>query len=427
MTDSTPSDTPDIEQVTQEIAKRLKETHSGPVHQIRLIVTLMGAEFARQTLEEALSVEAAGGMLTADQTRRRTPGGVFFHLAKGKMPPDKRAIIFPPSGQLNRIPPVPWEQRIPLVNKVLAAAAEGQIGELSSLPRLTLVGRPGAVIRDEHTVAFEMRQELSSDLTFARGIPHPPQLTLSFLVVAGREQYERVEKAVRKNERERIAIEGICMLDPDLNVILVLPVILTTRSAQKRVSPGQRQPMITSSEPESTIVLPAHPAPLPSPTRERQQYRELRLQLKEKEEARAARKAAKAAQAKGAPAASAPQTQAAGAKQPKAPKHAQANAKPAQANAKPTQANARPPQANAKPTQANAKPAQTNAKPASAPAAPLPEAVQAQIRELEMAANTLRERIIVMEAKKQPGVAMTKKILENTERQIEALRRDASL
>jgi chemotaxis protein histidine kinase CheA len=405
MTDSTPPDTPDIEQVTQEIAKRLNETLDGPVQQIRLIVTHMGAEFAREMLRETLAVQATGGMLTADQSRRRTPGGVFFYLSKGKMPADKRAIVFPLPHQARRVPTVPWEERIPLVQKVLEAVAEGQTGELNALPRLTLMGRPGAVVHAENTVAFEMRHELPPDLTFLRGTPQPPQLTLSFLVVAGRQQYERVEKALRKNQKERLLIEGICLLDPDLNVILVLPVIITTRSAQKRAREDQRQPMLTSSEPESTIVLPAHPVAHPTPERERQQQRELYRRIKEKEQARAARKAAQAAAqpedaAKAAPA---PQPQAVGTKPSKASKAAA-------------------------PAPKAAAPAPKAAAPAPKPTpAPLSEAVQAQIRELELAANTLRERISAMEAKKQPGVAMTKKILENTERQIEALRRDASL
>ena len=44
-----------------------------------------------------------------------------------------------------------------------------------------------------------------------------------------------------------------------------------------------------------------------------------------------------------------------------------------------------------------------------------------KLEKLYSAAETLRERIADMEAKGKGGVAMTKKLLKNTEKQIEAL------
>ncbi|XWX05677.1 hypothetical protein VZO05_16080 (plasmid) [Aggregatilineales bacterium SYSU G02658] len=394
MTDPTP---PDIEQVTQEIARHLNETLDGPVRQIRMVVTHMGVEFAREVLRETMAIESTGGMLTADQSRRRTPGGVFFYLAKGKMPAEARAIIFPLPYQAKRVPVVPWEDRLAIARQALEASAAGQSGSLTALPRLTLIGRPGPVFHEGSTVAFELQHELSPEMPFPRGIPQPPALTLRFLVLASRQQYERIEKALKKSLKERLIVEGICTLDPELNVILVLPVILTTRSNQKRAKADQRQPMITAEDEEVAIALPGHPVPHPTLEREKQQQRELYRRMKEKEETRAERTARKPAQAP-------------------------TDAEPNQTNAASTDA-PKP----AKLTKPAAQPATVSAVPKPAVPSHASEAVLAQIRELELAAVTLRERISAMEAKKQPGVAMTKKILENTERQIEALRRDLSL
>ncbi len=395
MTDPT---SPDIEQVTQEIARHLNETLDGPVRQIRMVVTHMGVEFAREVLRETMAIESTGGMLTADQSRRRTPGGVFFYLAKGKMPAEARAIIFPLPHQAKRVPVVPWEDRLAIARQALEASAAGESGSLTALPRLTLIGRPGPVFREGSTVAFELQHELSPEMPFPRGIPQPPALTLRFLVLAGRQQYERIEKALHKSLKERLIVEGICTFDPELNAILVLPVILTTRGNQKRARADQRQPMITAEDEEVAIALPGRPVPHPAPEREKQQ-REIYRRMKEKEEAHAARKVAQAS----------------------------TDAEPNPTNAASTDA--------PKPLKAH-KPAKSAAQLAAvATAAPQPktttlspasEALLAQIRDLELAAVTLRERISTMEANKQPGVAMTKKILENTERQIEALRRDLS-
>ncbi len=397
MTEPTP---PDIEQVTQEIARHLNETLDGPVRQIRMVVTHMGVEFAREMLRETLAVEATGGMLTADQTRRRTPGGVFFYLAKGKMPREAREIIFPLPHQAKRIPPVPWESRLTIARQALEASAAGQAGNLTALPRLTLVGRPGPVFREASTVAFELQYPVPNDLTFPRGIPQPPELLLRFMILASRQQYERVERALRKSSKERLIIEGICTYDPELGAIIVLPIILTTRTNQKRAKEDLRQPMITPEDEDSLIALPGHPVPHPTLEREKQQQRELYRRMKEKaegrEKARAERAARKGAQAAGE--AEGVENVAAQAEAPKPPK---------------------PP----KPAKPAAKPAPAAQKSASAPVS---DALLAQIRELELAATTLRERISTMEAKKQPGVAMTKKILENTERQLEALRRELS-
>ena len=51
----------------------------------------------------------------------------------------------------------------------------------------------------------------------------------------------------------------------------------------------------------------------------------------------------------------------------------------------------------------------------------MPADVARKLSQLQEAANTLRSRITDMESKGQPGVAMTRKLLQNTEKQIEAL------
>jgi hypothetical protein len=60
-----------------------------------LIVQHVGAEAALGFLQETLAVEAGGGMMLPDDSRRRTPGGVYLYLAKGRVSRDVRAIIWP--------------------------------------------------------------------------------------------------------------------------------------------------------------------------------------------------------------------------------------------------------------------------------------------------------------------------------------------
>ena len=64
-----------------DIAAQLQETHPPAILQIRRIVEQIGMEAAYVCLQKALAVEAEGGMLTADNKQRRTPGGTYFYLS----------------------------------------------------------------------------------------------------------------------------------------------------------------------------------------------------------------------------------------------------------------------------------------------------------------------------------------------------------
>lgn len=45
-------------------------------------MAVIGIEMAQRMCGETLTIEEAGGMLTSKGARRRSPGGVFFHLIK---------------------------------------------------------------------------------------------------------------------------------------------------------------------------------------------------------------------------------------------------------------------------------------------------------------------------------------------------------
>jgi hypothetical protein len=92
----------DPKALASEIADTLGETHKSPRKRIALIVQLCGVAFAQDILRQTVEIEASGGMLTSKGDRRRTPGGVFFRLAKDQMGAEIRAKIFPP---------ITWKER----------------------------------------------------------------------------------------------------------------------------------------------------------------------------------------------------------------------------------------------------------------------------------------------------------------------------
>jgi RNA recognition motif-containing protein len=85
--------TEEVRQAAQELAQRLGEEPAAQ-RRIERVVRVAGIDFAQAITEEALSIEEAGGMMTLDGTRRRTAGGVFFYLVRGRISDDLRREIF---------------------------------------------------------------------------------------------------------------------------------------------------------------------------------------------------------------------------------------------------------------------------------------------------------------------------------------------
>lgn len=73
---------PEEKAYTEDLINRLGETADDPKRQLQNLVQYCGPAFAEILYEETLEVEARDGLLVRDGSRRRTTGGVFFHLAR---------------------------------------------------------------------------------------------------------------------------------------------------------------------------------------------------------------------------------------------------------------------------------------------------------------------------------------------------------
>jgi len=82
------------EATIQTISKALGEADEGPLAQIQAVVDALGDETSLSLLTETDRIEKAGGMERGDGKGRRSPGGVFFYLARQKLPKEQRAAIF---------------------------------------------------------------------------------------------------------------------------------------------------------------------------------------------------------------------------------------------------------------------------------------------------------------------------------------------
>jgi hypothetical protein len=101
----------------ETICSTLNEGAERPRSQVTAIVEALGEVRAMALLAETQRIELSGGMLVPDGSRRRTPGGVFFVLARRALPPHERDRIFsdgrqhPPKPAVS--PPAPAPAPVP--------------------------------------------------------------------------------------------------------------------------------------------------------------------------------------------------------------------------------------------------------------------------------------------------------------------------
>lgn len=82
------------DQTINTIAKALGEADEGPLAQIKAVVDNLGEQACLTLLAETEKIEKAGGLMRGDGSGRRSAGGVFFFLARQRLPRDVRAAIF---------------------------------------------------------------------------------------------------------------------------------------------------------------------------------------------------------------------------------------------------------------------------------------------------------------------------------------------
>src|SRR4051794_10337734 len=125
------------EQTINTIAKALGESDEGPLAQIQAVLTHLGEQSCLTLLAETEKIEKAGGLMRGDGSGRRSPGGVFFFLARQRLPRDLRAAIFNDKKPRDPRPPgsPPPEAKAPLPRSSATAAAPPPSSASGGLPR----------------------------------------------------------------------------------------------------------------------------------------------------------------------------------------------------------------------------------------------------------------------------------------------------
>jgi len=249
---------PSPTEVAVMIADQLGETEADPRSAIIKIAHTLGSQACLTLLQKTQEMEAAGGMMTSNGKRRRTPGGVWFHLARGEMTPAQRRAVWPRLKQKkpaqadpatnpqNAVPKAhkqakplpqpaaifPWEDRIAAIE--LAETEKGQI----STVKITVIGRPGKIV-DKGTCIVTVMEE-SKTPALPKGLPTPTSTPTKYAVYIASKQWAKVKDALDDPE-DVLIVEGFPKTDAQVTAIAVFATNVTTKKLQmvRRETPSK--------------------------------------------------------------------------------------------------------------------------------------------------------------------------------------------
>jgi hypothetical protein len=249
-----PEREPSQEEVAAMIADQLGEAEEWPRRNILIIVRALGRTQSRQLLEQTLQIEASGGMMLPDNSRRRTPGGVFFHLAyttgqpkpgkkltrpmRRQMPKpkeEKPSVQATPKEKQPVSQPAPvftWNDRISLVK-----VAEKEKGNATTV-KITLIGRPGNILDKGQFIVTVM--ESTKIPALPKGLPTPTNVATKYAVYIAAKQWKKVAESIQDPE-DILIVEGFPKTDPEVKAIAVFATNVTTKKLQAAQRQGQQK------------------------------------------------------------------------------------------------------------------------------------------------------------------------------------------
>jgi hypothetical protein len=220
------------------IADTLGETERQPRGQLRAIVDALGDEAALSLLAEVQRIEADGGILLPDGSRRRTPGGVFFHLAYEQLAPEQRQAIYRRGRRADAdsgdptAPPATWADRGAWIAEARPTTEE------ATTVKITLIGKLGKTIEKPNFTLAMLTHTPRLD-TLPKGIPRPEAKATSYVVYIGGKQWRKVKDALR-NPEDAAIIEGTPMWDAEYQALAVFAQSVTTKLTQQAKREEQR-------------------------------------------------------------------------------------------------------------------------------------------------------------------------------------------
>lgn len=266
----------EIQSLARQIAQALGETEKKPYAQILAIIENCGIEFAQTLLAETQAIEAQGGMLLPDKSRRRTTGGIFFKLARSKIPNALVKSIFPPyygnrtqsdvkkkvaKAESAPLPNLNWTERAAVIQPLL-----DEIGALTTV-KVTLIGRPGQIDTSHKDVVITTMNHIARSATFPKGVPQPPEKPTLYTVYISAKQWQKVQDSITDPE-DALIIEGTCAYDDAIGGMAVFVMSLTSKLLESKKRQAQKETAGTNENSGATTgaAQPKNPRPSQQPS-----------------------------------------------------------------------------------------------------------------------------------------------------------------
>jgi hypothetical protein len=226
------------------IASMLGETEAEPRALLARLVAHLGLGESQRLLKETQAILDAGGMLTGNGQRQRTPGGVFFYLAKHAIPKKQRGQFWPQFVQKERVasakvpqPPTPaqrlktdvaeplvWEQRL----DVFANMREGE----ATTVKIILVGRPNGEKILRGFVALRM-VNTNVPKALPTGLPPVPSEPTKYLVFVSPKAWAYCKDALEQDPDDRLIVEGYARYDEQIKGMAIWGIKVSTSNLDK--------------------------------------------------------------------------------------------------------------------------------------------------------------------------------------------------
>ncbi len=191
-----------------------------------------------------------------DGSRRRTPGGVFFHLVRADdtLSRADRVYIFPPEfGRFGRkkaattasspATPVPSTPAAPPPpagwtddddRALVRQLHDEHVAGRATTVKITVIGRPGTAIEQGQAVVLALVSAKVPDLP--KGLPEPPAGT-HYTVFVARKPWSKVAEALAADAEDAAIIEGYAALDLGVEGIAVYATTKRLQAAKRAATP----------------------------------------------------------------------------------------------------------------------------------------------------------------------------------------------
>jgi len=190
------------------LADSLHESDPAVINQLRVILDRHGREYTINTLHRALDLEHNGGLLIKSGKRRRTIGGIYFHLVKSDHAPEptrKRQMTWQ---EIKRRA----KQLIPNNTLQLRATVTGK---LTSLPQR---------VPDTDTWLTKITYQASQG-SKPKGSPLPPSHQTTITLCLTTRQTNKLRTQFSESEPPLITVEGTPYADHEGSLILYVTTI----------------------------------------------------------------------------------------------------------------------------------------------------------------------------------------------------------